>query len=141
MGLLSFAKDIGKSLFGDDDDDAVATDALNKELDDLGLDASGVEVKKEGDEVTITGEAASQSLKEKIMTALGNVKGIAGVNDKTSGGSDGVFHTVEKGDTLWAIAEKTMGNGSKYNEIFEANKPLLKDPDEIYPGQVLRIPV
>ena len=141
MGLLSFAKNIGKSLFGDDDDDATATDALTKELDDLGLDATGVEVKKEGDEVVLSGAPASQSLKEKIMTALGNVKGISGVQDNTEGGSEGVFHTVEKGDTLWAIAEKTMGNGAKYEEIFEANKPMLTHPDKIYPGQVLRIPV
>jgi nucleoid-associated protein YgaU len=28
----------------------------------------------------------------------------------------------------------------KYPAIFEANKPMLKDPDKIYPGQVLRIP-
>ncbi len=140
MGLLSFAKDIGKSLFGDDDDDAAATDALNKELDDLGLDASGVEVKKEGDEVVVTGSPADKSLKEKILLALGNVKGIAGVKDDTDDNSEGVYHTVEKGDTLWAIAEKTMGDGNKYNEIFEANKPMLTDPDLIYPGQVLRIP-
>jgi hypothetical protein len=32
------------------------------------------------------------------------------------------------------------GKGAKYEEIFEANKPLLKDPDKIYPGQRLRIP-
>ncbi|WP_366513955.1 LysM peptidoglycan-binding domain-containing protein [Planktotalea sp.] len=51
-----------------------------------------------------------------------------------------MFHTVEKGDTLWAVAEKAMGNGSKYTAIFEANKPMLSHPDKIYPGQVLRIP-
>ena len=141
MGLLSFAKNIGKSIFGDDDDDAVATDALNKELDDLGLDTSGVEVKKNGDEVVLSGTPADKTLKEKIMLALGNVKGISGVQDETDDNSEGVYHTVEKGDTLWAIAEKTMGNGTKYEEIFEANKPMLTHPDKIYPGQMLRIPV
>ncbi|ARE41493.1 putative membrane protein [Rhodovulum sp. P5] len=39
-----------------------------------------------------------------------------------------------------AIAEKTSGEGARYPEIFEANKPMLTDPDKIYPGQVLRIP-
>ena len=48
--------------------------------------------------------------------------------------------TIKKGDTLWAIAEKTLGNGSKYEAIFEANKPMLTHPDKIYPGQMLRIP-
>ena len=51
-----------------------------------------------------------------------------------------VFHTVVKGDTLWKISEKTLGSGARYKEIFEANRPMLKDPDKIYPGQVLRIP-
>jgi nucleoid-associated protein YgaU len=52
------------------------------------------------------------------------------------------MYTVAKGDTLWKIAETHYGkgHGGKYPVIFEANKPMLKDPDEIYPGQVLRIP-
>ena len=50
------------------------------------------------------------------------------------------YHTVVKGDTLSAIAKKYYGDASKYPEIFEANKPMLKHPDKIYPGQSLRIP-
>jgi len=53
---------------------------------------------------------------------------------------DAVFHTVVKGDTLSAIAKKTLGSANKYMAIFEANKPMLSHPDKIYPGQVLRIP-
>jgi len=49
-------------------------------------------------------------------------------------------YTVEKGDTLSKIAKEMYGDASKYPVIFEANKPMLKDPDKIYPGQVLRIP-
>ena len=49
-------------------------------------------------------------------------------------------YTVQKGDTLSAIAKSMYGNAGKYPLIFEANKPMLKDPDKIYPGQVLRIP-
>jgi nucleoid-associated protein YgaU len=33
-----------------------------------------------------------------------------------------------------------LGNGARYEEIFEANKPMLSHPDKIYPGQMLRIP-
>jgi len=51
-----------------------------------------------------------------------------------------VFHTVERGDTLSAIARKHLGSANKYPAIFEANKPMLKHPDKTYPGQVLRIP-
>jgi nucleoid-associated protein YgaU len=47
---------------------------------------------------------------------------------------------VKSGDTLSAIAKQFYGDAGRYSAIFEANKPMLKDPDEIYPGQVLRIP-
>jgi nucleoid-associated protein YgaU len=47
---------------------------------------------------------------------------------------------VVKGDTLSAISRKYYGDANKYNAIFEANKPMLSNPDKIYPGQKLRIP-
>ena len=50
------------------------------------------------------------------------------------------FHTVEKGDTLSALAQHYYGDGQKYMKIFNANRDILKDPDKIFPGQVLRIP-
>ena len=49
-------------------------------------------------------------------------------------------YTVQKGDTLWAIAKKYYGNGSKYTVIANANKNTIKNPNLIYPGQVLTIP-
>ena len=49
--------------------------------------------------------------------------------------------TTDNAARLNAVfAAATMGNGAKYTEIFEANKPMLTHPDKIYPGQVLRIP-
>ncbi len=50
------------------------------------------------------------------------------------------FYTVQSGDTLGAIAKRFYGSAGKYPVIFEANRPMLTDPDKIYPGQVLRIP-
>ncbi|MEM9715435.1 MAG: peptidoglycan-binding protein LysM [Pseudomonadota bacterium] len=139
MGLLSFVKNAGKSLFGSAEAAEPTTEGLQAELNELGLDASGLDISVEGDTVKVEGNAVDQETKEKILLAVGNVEGIAAVDDQAGGG--GTFHTVEKGDTLWAIAEKTMGNGTKYEAIFEANKPMLTHPDKIYPGQVLRIPV
>lgn len=50
-------------------------------------------------------------------------------------------YTVKRGDTLWAIAKRTLGSGSRWKEIYNANINLIgKNPDLIYPGQVLRIP-
>ena len=50
------------------------------------------------------------------------------------------FYQVKPGDTLSKIAKTFYGDANKYQAIFQANTPMLKDPDEIYPGQVLRIP-
>ena len=53
----------------------------------------------------------------------------------------GKTYEVVKGDTLWLIAKKFYGSGSKYEKIFLANKDKIKNPNTIYPGQVLKIPV
>ena len=49
-------------------------------------------------------------------------------------------YTVKSGDCLWNIAKEFYGNGSKYNLIFNANKDKIKNPNLIYPNQVLTIP-
>lgn len=49
-------------------------------------------------------------------------------------------YTVKKGDTLWGIAKKYLGNGAKYTQIYNANKSKISNPNLIYVGQVLTIP-
>lgn len=137
MGLWSFMKDSGKKLFGRDEEPTA--EALEKEVADLGLDTEGLDISVEGDKVKVAGMGISQEIREKVMLAVGNVAGVAAVEDEGDGEGT-VFHTVESGDTLSAIAKKTLGNANRYNEIFEANRPMLSHPDKIYPGQVLRIP-
>ena len=51
-----------------------------------------------------------------------------------------VPYEVQKGDTLWNIAKKVYGDGSKYTKIYEANKDKVKNPNLIYVGQNLTIP-
>jgi len=85
----------------------------------------------------------SQEAKEKILVAVGNISGIASVDDQVKTATPATasqFYTVKSGDTLSAISKQVYGNANLYNKIFEANKPMLKSPDKIYPGQVLRIP-
>ncbi|WP_193174305.1 peptidoglycan-binding protein LysM [Oricola nitratireducens] len=164
MGFFDFVKSAGKKLgFGDDDEDNAK--ALKKELDSYKLGTDAIQVEVKGDTAIIKGAVEDQSIFEKAVVAIGNTLGISKVEAselkvvppesglKLDAGADmnaiiaaatpaksPKFHTVEKGDTLWAIAEKAYGNGSKYNAIFEANRPMLTHPDKIYPGQVLRIP-
>lgn len=140
MGLFDFVKSAGKKLWGSSE--ANAAEAIAKEVGDPDL-KDKLDVEIVGDSVRIRGEVPSQEMKEKIILAAGNVEGVSKVeeeittSDKTA---QGEFHTVEKGDTLWAIAQKSYEDGSKYKLIFEANRPMLSHPDKIYPGQVLRIP-
>lgn len=49
-------------------------------------------------------------------------------------------YTVVKGDCLWKIAKKLLGNGSRYTEIYNLNRDKISNPNLIYPGQVLTIP-
>lgn len=135
MGLFSFFKKSGKKVKGGGDAAPSAED-LKKEVEDLGLDTTGLDIQVDGDKVVV-GSAASDEIKEKIILAVGNVEGVASVEADADAA---VFHTVEKGDTLSAIAKKTLGDANRYPEIFEANKPMLTHPDKIYPGQMLRIP-
>ena len=140
MGIIDFVKNAGKNLWGSDEEEA--SEAIVKEAGMLDM-ASALDVKVDGDRVVIKGTAPSQEAKEKLILAAGNVEGISRVEeeiDTAEPADQSTYHTVESGDTLWAVAEKAYGNGSKYNAIFEANKPMLSDPDKIYPGQVLRIP-
>ena len=46
----------------------------------------------------------------------------------------------DNGDTLWRIAQKVYGDKDKWPLIYQANKDVIKDPNKIYPKQVLKIP-
>ena len=59
---------------------------------------------------------------------------------QVAGASTGRTYTVKKGDTLWAIAKKYYGSGAQYPKIANANKNLIKNPNLIHIGWVLKIP-
>ena len=96
------------------------------------------------------GSVGNQADREKLILAIGNTPGVAQVDDllvvnapsagQGSGQPAATLYTVKKGDTLSAIAKTYYKDSSKYPRIFEANRPMLGDPNKIYPGQVLRIP-
>ena len=144
MGLIDFVKEAGESLLKKAGESREAAgEAVSKRIQDLGLTVDGLKVDVDGDKAVLSGKAASQAEREKAILAAGNTQGVAQVDDQLSVASaepESRYHRVVSGDTLSKIAKQYYGDLSKYPEIFEANQPMLKDPDKIYPGQVLRIP-
>ncbi|PWH84076.1 peptidoglycan-binding protein LysM [Algibacter marinivivus] len=158
MGLFSFIKNAGAKVFGIGKTDAEeAREAAEKELKleeaaarkleetitDLQLEVEGLNIFIDDDMATVSGLAYNQATREKVVLVVGNSSGIASVDDQMTVKHEepvAQFHTVQSGDTLGKIAKTYYGNAMKYPVIFEANKPMLTDPDKIYPGQVLRIP-
>ncbi|WP_298509500.1 peptidoglycan-binding protein LysM [uncultured Kordia sp.] len=157
MSLFAFIKDVGNKIFGGNtteetvtstentvDEKTNAEAAITEAIHDLNLHVENLCVSLDGDTAIVSGTAIDQSTKEKVVLVAGNTMGIAMVDDQMDveeKAPEAQFHTVAKGDTLGKIAKQYYGNAMKYPEIFEANKPMLTDPDLIYPGQVLRIPV
>jgi nucleoid-associated protein YgaU len=145
MGILDFIKDAGAKLFGVSEAKAATPDDIKKSIQEMGLNAEGLNVSVEGDKVTVSGTAASTEDAEKIALAVGNTVGVAKVDNQLqakNATAESTFYTVKKGDTLWKIAEMHYGKGqgAKYTEIVKANTPPVKNPDLIQPGWVLRIP-
>lgn len=158
-GFFDFIKEAGEKLFhgsaaaatstapADADAAKAADDAKGQAIQDYiakqGLSATALSVQVEGDTAKVFGVAPDQATREKIILCCGNVEGIKSVDDQMSVNTESAesqWHTVERGDTLSAIAKKFYGDANKYPVIFEANKPMLSDPNKIYPGQKLRIP-
>ena len=155
MGLLNFFKGVGEKIFGKEHETPAAepakaaaveplrAGALLNHVKQLGLSYNKLTIKTKGDTVTIEGEVKSQEDAEKIALAVGNVEGVHVVDNQLvvdDPTPEATYHEVKSGDTLSKIAKEVYGDPMKYGVIFEANKPMLKDPDLIYPGQMLRIP-
>lgn len=154
MGLFSFIKGAGEKLFGKSEETKVeeaaeanskAAGAIQDYIAAQNLDVENVSVRFDGatGQVAVSGSAGTQEDKEKVTLCCGNVAGVSAVDNNmtvTNPEPEAQYHDVVSGDTLSGIAKKYYGNANRYMVIFEANKPMLSDPDKIYPGQKLRIP-
>jgi nucleoid-associated protein YgaU len=161
MSLISFLRDAGEKLFNAPKAapapaaapapdiaalNETAAQAIERYIASQGLKADGLDVKYDGasQTVTVSGVAPDQATKEKIVLCCGNVSSVAKVNDLLTvaggGEEESKYHEVKSGDTLSKIAKEAYGDANAYMKIFEANKPMLSNPDKIYPGQKLRIP-
>ncbi len=96
-----------------------------------------------GETAVVGGSAASQEDAEKAVLVAGNTEGVGNVEDNIEVSDPeppAVYHTVVSGDSLSELSGRYYGVIRLYDAIFAANQPMLNHPDEIYPGQVLRIP-
>ncbi len=168
MGFFDFLSDAGTKVFGKDDPEPEVTLPVIKHIENSGVDISGMKTKFAKGVVTLSGYVPNQEHKEKAVLAAGNIAGVSRVQDNLILGQkpadvveaekaeaeaekaeaekpgeeawESKTYTVKSGDTLGKIAKEFYGNAMEYPKIFEANKPMLTNPDKIYPGQVLRIP-
>ncbi len=144
--IFDFVTDVSEKLAKDLEEKPPEAAALKKELDSHNLGTDKLEIDVKGDLAIIKGEVADRSTFEKAVIAVGNTLGISMVEAADikivaeSASAESIFYTVALGDTLWTIAAKMYGTEVKYENILKANHPMLAHPDDIYPGQVLRIP-
>ena len=164
MSLISFIKEAGEKLFNrgaaqeaqaaaaaapTPENVAKLSDAAGTAIADyvrsqgLSVDALNVKFDSSNGTVTVAGVAPDQATREKVVLCCGNVANVTKVNDMMTvegGGAESQWYTVASGDTLSKISKQFYGDANQYQQIFEANQPMLSSPDKIYPGQVLRIP-
>jgi nucleoid-associated protein YgaU len=167
MSIISFMKDAGEHLFkrphptpdirplpgkpaapAKPDVDALelnAAKAIRNYVASKGLPVDKLDIDYDANTstVTVSGSVPDQETREKVVVCCGNVASVEHVNDPlkvANAGKAGEYYTVKSGDTLSKIAKHYYGDANRYSAIFEANKPMLSDPDKIYPGQTLRIP-
>lgn len=107
------------------------------------LIGADLDVHEEGGKLRINGTTEYEMSKNLLWDSIKANPGWeseVGANIKVKDTSVYGRYTVQKGDTLSKIAERVLGKANRYTEIFENNKDVLKDPDLIHPGQVLKIP-
>ncbi len=147
MGLFDFAKDIGRQLF---DTDAEAADSIKQHLQVKLSGVKNVEVEFDDGVATICGDCVNEATRNNAILIAGDVQGVESVvADKLTFPAPKQEEPVEKveyyeivsGDTLGGIAKRFYGSASKYTRIHEANKELIPDPNKIYPGQKIKIPL
>jgi len=147
MGLFDFAKDVGRQLF---DTDAEAADNIKQHLEVKLSGIKNVEVEFDDGVATICGDCVNEATRNNAILIAGDVKGVESVvadkltfpEPKPEEPAEKVeYYEIVSGDTLGGIAKRFYGSASMYTRIHEANKELIPDPNKIYPGQKIKIPL
>ena len=147
MGLFDFVKDVGRQVF---DTDAEAADNIKQHLEIKTTGLSNLTVEFDDGVATICGDCKNQAVRDQAVLIAGNIKGVEKViADDLKAPPPAPEEPEEKaeiyeivsGDTLGGIAKRYYGKASAYMKIFEANRDIIDDPNKIYPGQKIRIPL
>lgn len=142
MGLFDFARDIGKKLFGREEE---AAEKIKEHLEADNPGVKNLKVDYQNGAVLLSGEAESADAMEKAVLMAGNVQGVEQVAAERMIAPPQTarveYYVIQAGDTLSAIAKRFLGDATAYPKIFAANREVIKDPDLIYPGQKIRIPL
>ena len=146
MGFLDFVKDAGRQLF---DTDAEAADNIRQFIDIKTSGIKNLDVQFDDGVATICGDCPNEATRNSAIMIAGNVKGVEKVvadgltfpEPKEEEKEKFEVYEIVSGDTLGGIAKRYYGNASQYTRIHEANKELISDPNKIYPGQKIRIPL
>lgn len=160
MGIFDFLKNVGKKVDPDKVEQEIRSDITNA----LANQIDHLDVSFDDGTVTLSGMVDYNSSKQKAVLLAGNVDGVEKVDDSKltvkplevhrqeaeehkakqaeaeQQKPDFTFYTIQKGDTLSAIAKSHYGDANKWHDLFEANREVIKDPDKIYPGQKIRVP-
>ncbi|MFJ8796072.1 BON domain-containing protein [Streptomyces sp. NPDC102487] len=144
MTKYAFTQEAGHRLdvpLASEPDEAAAQ--LKTRLEDLELTHDHFRVQVEGSRVIVAGDGAVQEQKERILLALGNVAGVAEVDDRVTVGQEDIpprFITVREGETLRDVADRAYNSPDAVGRLVAANRPTLKGEDGLHPGLVLRAP-
>ena len=144
MGLFDFARNIGAKVFGDEEDPVDQAGKVKSHIEKDNPGVADLEVSVSDGVVSLKGEAESGVALEKAVLLAGNVQGVEkvmAVTVKTADEPKVEYYEIVSGDTLSGIAKKYYGDAMQYPRLFEANREVIKDPDLIYPGQKIRIPL
>jgi nucleoid-associated protein YgaU len=146
MGLFDFAKDVGRQLF---DTDKEAADNIKQHLDIKLTGVKNLDVAFDDGVATICGDCANEATRNSAVLLAGDVKGVEKVvadgltfpEPKEEEKEKVEYYEIVSGDTLGGIAKRFYGKASQYTRIHAANKELIPDPNKIYPGQKIKIPL
>jgi nucleoid-associated protein YgaU len=147
MGLFDFVKDVGRQIF---DTDAEAADNIKNHLEVKTYGLSNLDVKFDDGVVTLCGDCKNEAVREQAILVAGNIQGVTKVVADDLKAPEpkpeeprekAEIYEIVSGDTLGAIAKRYYGKASAYMKIFEANRDIIDDPNKIYPGQKIRIPL